>query len=115
MTYFNHILKPYLSEKVFREFITGTGVGPILKSLSISYKSPVWYPDSVIIGTRVIPESIQRDRFTQEFVVVSQAQEKVVAQGNAVGVTYDYRKLSKVDIPKEILDAYKQGDGSFQK
>ena len=36
--------------------------------------------------------------------------ERVVAEGDAVVVTYDYRIFKKAPIPQEIIDAFHKGE-----
>eukprot|EP00842_Homolaphlyctis_polyrhiza_P000796 jgi/Hompol1/1717/HPOL_000256-RA len=112
MAYFEQILKPYLEPKLYKEFVSGIGIGPIIKSVSIKYRLPGYYPDLVTIALRVRPEDVLKDRVTQTFVIVSHAQEAVIAEGNSVVVMYDYRKGCKTDIPSEILAAHKKGEAA---
>ncbi|KAI8924690.1 HotDog domain-containing protein [Entophlyctis helioformis] len=112
LAYFDQVLKPFLPQQAYHGFINGTGIGPIVKSVSVTYRAPVWYPDIITVATRVPPESLKRDRFTQTFVMVSHAQQRVVADGDAVIVLYDYAKGAKTDVPEALLAAYHAGEAA---
>lgn len=43
--------------------------------------------------------------------MVSHAQERVVAEGECVVVTFDYREQRKAHIPDEVIEAWKIGEG----
>ncbi|KAJ3277605.1 hypothetical protein HK104_003167, partial [Borealophlyctis nickersoniae] len=111
IAYFDHILAPHLSRTAYTSFIRARGVGPILKSTTVNYRRPVTYPDTVSVGVRVPREKVGKDRFTQEFVIVSHKEEKVVCDGECVVVTFDYKTGKKADIPKEVLEAFEIGEG----
>ncbi|KNC96594.1 YbgC/YbaW family acyl-CoA thioester hydrolase [Spizellomyces punctatus DAOM BR117] len=111
IAYFDQIIKPHLSETAYTSFITARGVGPIAKSVLCKYRAPVMYPDTVTVAVRIDPSSVKKDRFTQSAVIVSHAQERVVAEGECVVVSFDYKGQKKADIPKEIINAWKKGEG----
>ena len=106
LAYFEQVLSKHLTPKTRIEFMTGKGIGPIVKNVSITYRAPTWYPDTVTVACRIPKESLSKDRFIQEFIVVSHAQERIVADGTTLVVIYDYKKHCKTDIPQEILDAF---------
>ena len=83
-----------------------TGIGPILGSTSCRFKLPLTYPDTVSVGARTT--SIEEDRFTMRYVVVSHRHEKVAAEGDAVIVMYDYKKGGKTSIPDVIRKRLKE-------
>lgn len=103
MAYFDQVVRPRMkSDREYQEFCSGATVGPIIKSVNCNYRQPVNYPDTVLMASRVPLESIKSDRFVQAYVAVSLEGECIVADGEAVVVTYDYRKLAKADMPREI-------------
>ncbi|KAI8850440.1 HotDog domain-containing protein [Chytridium lagenaria] len=110
IAYFDQVVGRHLSQSNYDGFIKGKKVGPILKSASIKYLAPVEYPDTLTVGVRVGRETIGRDRFTQLFKAVSHKLGRVVAEGEAVIVTYDYENKKKADIPKAVLDAISKVD-----
>jgi acyl-CoA thioester hydrolase len=70
-----------------------TGMGVILASTSCRFKTPVTYPDTILVGTRVC--ALATDRIMIENLAVSREQGVVVAEGKAVIVSYDYEKKRK--------------------
>jgi acyl-CoA thioesterase FadM len=78
------VLRPILGTKEFLDFVNGQGLGPILKSISINYRAPTWFPDEIIIATRIKMDSLKSDRFTQECIMISEAQEITVASSGNI-------------------------------
>ncbi|MFT7580233.1 MAG: acyl-CoA thioester hydrolase [Myxococcota bacterium] len=74
------------------------GIGPILTSTSCRFKAPLRYPDEVQVGARVV--SVGRTSFKMEYRLVSIALHKVVAEGTAIVVAFDYTAERKVVIPE---------------
>ena len=64
------------------------------------------FPDSLVIGTRIVPESIRVDRFDQRFLLFSVARDAPVAHGTVTAVTFDFSLGKKIDIPLFLLEAY---------
>ena len=78
-------------------------VGPILASTSCRFRRPVAFPDTVTVGVRVT--SVEEDRFTHAYTVVSAARGEVVAEGEGVVVSYDYGAGRKATIPEQVRTA----------
>ncbi len=72
-------------------------IGPILASTQCRYKKPLYYPDQIILGTKVT--SVQEDRFTMMHAVWSEKEQLIVAEGEGVLVSYDYELKTKVALP----------------
>lgn len=72
-------------------------IGPILASTGCRFKRPLYYPDKIAIGARV--KSIQEDRFTVWHTVWSEREQEIVAEGDAVIVSFDYATKKKVPLP----------------
>lgn len=83
-----------------------TGIGPILGSTSCRYKIPLTYPDTVSVGAKTI--SVEEDRFTMKYVVVSHRHQKIAAEGEGVVVMYNYREGKKTNIPDAIRQRLSQ-------
>jgi acyl-CoA thioester hydrolase len=92
----------YFEKLGILEYMEATGVGPILASTSCRFKIPLTYPDTVYIGTRV--PTIENDRFTMEYVVVSRNHQRVAAEGNGLIVCFNYNDNKKVSIPGELKE-----------
>ncbi|KAH7905064.1 HotDog domain-containing protein [Hygrophoropsis aurantiaca] len=90
-----------------RAMLSGKGVSFILKSISVNFRRPVVYPDTLLIGHKaVLPESnpsastptkSSRTSFRLSAVAYSYAQRAIVADSDSVIVWYDYDKLTKCD------------------
>ncbi|MEW6335669.1 MAG: thioesterase family protein [Thermodesulfobacteriota bacterium] len=107
--YFESARIAYFEKINVMDYMTETGVGPILAEISCKYKIPLTYPDKVLIGTRVV--DIREDRFIMKHLVVSAKHRKAAAEGDGVIVTFDYREGKKVAVPadmkRRILDMEK--------
>lgn len=65
------------------------GVGPILARLSIDYRRPVTYPDTLVVQTAVV--RIGKSSFTMSNRMSSKAQGVEVATTEDICVLFDYR------------------------
>jgi acyl-CoA thioester hydrolase len=82
------------------EYMEETGVGPILASTNCRFKIPLTYPDTVSIGTRI--STMEEDRFTMDYLVVSHKHQKVAADGSGLIVCFNYNENKKAPIPAEL-------------
>jgi len=92
--------------------IKGQGVSLILKSLSIKFKRPVTYPDTLLIAHKpYIPTSVHRLRFhfNCRATMYSYSQLAVVAESDSELVWYDYENLKKCDPGSEAWDVVVRG------
>lgn len=90
----------YLDRIGFREAAVHGGVGPILGSTACRFRRALEYPDTVRVGARVA--ELGDDRFTHEYVVVSEAVGGVAAEGEGVIVAYDYGRGRKATLPEAV-------------
>ncbi len=79
----------YLSRIGLMDRMRDEGVGPILARLSIDYRRPVTFPDTVRVG--VGTTAIGNSSFTMSFRIWSEAQQAEVASGEQIIVLFDYR------------------------
>ncbi|MFQ5649719.1 MAG: acyl-CoA thioesterase [bacterium] len=98
--YFESARIAYFERINYIQFTEEQGLGPILASTHCTFKYPLTYPDRVTVATKV--SEIQEDRFTMDYLVLSQASGKVAAQGQGLVVSYDYRNRKKALLPIEI-------------
>jgi acyl-CoA thioester hydrolase len=82
------------------DFERPMGIGPILGYVTCRYIRPLTYPDRLRIGVRVT--KLEDDRFTQDYVLVSQAEGEVAAVGQGIVVAYDYDRASRATLPPEV-------------
>ncbi|MHA1994788.1 MAG: acyl-CoA thioesterase [Candidatus Hodarchaeales archaeon] len=76
-------------------------IGPILASTSAKFIKPLFYPDKLLVGTRVT--SISSTKFTMDYLIHS---EKVgtAAVGEGVIVVLDYQTSTKVPLPENVKE-----------
>ena len=98
--YFENVRIAYLERTGHMESMKKTGLGIILAETQCRFRVPLIYPDTVTLGTRL--KSLGHDRFTMEYGVFSQGQQKLAATGEGLIVSYDYPNRRKVAIPREI-------------
>jgi acyl-CoA thioester hydrolase len=93
----------YLNRAGLLEMLAGDGIGPILASIECRFKAPVVYPDSVVIGTRIV--EMGEDRMIFDHRIVSRSLGRVVAEGRGLMVTYDYTHKRKAPLPESLRRA----------
>lgn len=98
--YFESARIEYLDRCGFLESFDSRGVGAILHSTSCRFRRALTYPDTVLVGGRAA--EVGEDRFLMEYRVVSIGQEAVVAEGDGVVVSFDYREGTKTALPGEV-------------
>lgn len=79
---------------------TMIGAGMILHSIDCRFRIPLTYPDTVTVGARIT--KIEPFRVTMHQIVVSHQYGKIAAEGSALMVGYDYKKLEKAPIPESV-------------
>lgn len=98
--YFENARVAYFERIKMMEFMTESGVGPILASIQCRFLAPLIYPDMVSIGSWV--SEVGEDRFKMKLRIISRRLSRIAADGEALMVTYDYRNNRKVPIPAEM-------------
>ncbi|KAJ3406582.1 hypothetical protein HDU80_010879 [Chytriomyces hyalinus] len=102
--YLDWVLGSHLNEQDYRNFIDGKLVGIVLKSVSLKYRRPVVYPDTVTIGIKLGP--VNSDRFDHVCCIVSHKYEAVVAEGVATLVFFDHVTGAKAKAaPHNVVEA----------
>lgn len=111
--YFESARIAYFQKLNVIDLMTRTGIGPILAATSCRFKTPLTYPDTVLVGAKVT--KMEEDRFTMEYCVVSTKHQKIAAEGNGEIVAFNYRENRKAVVPEElklqILDLEKSVKG----
>ncbi len=98
--YFESARIAYFEKIRYMETMNATGLGPILASARCDFRRPLTYPDKIFVGTRV--SEVGTDRFVMQFRIVSEKMQKIVAEGDGLIVSYNYREQQKAPIPEEI-------------
>lgn len=100
--YFESVRVAYLEKIDFITLAETDGIGPILAATQCRYKVPLTYPDTIRVGARA--HRVEKDRFFMKYTVVSRKHGKIAAEGEAEIVAYDYRSLSKAEIPETVVN-----------
>lgn len=98
--YFESARIAYFERLDMMDMMSNTGIGPILASTSCRFRLPLVYPDKLLLGAKVT--NIGEDRFMMSHRVFSTKHQKVAADGDALVVTFDYRKNKKAPVPDEL-------------
>jgi acyl-CoA thioester hydrolase len=101
--YFESARICYLERCRFVESYDRDKVGAILHSTSCRFRSPLFYPDTAVVGTRAAQVGV--DRFTMSYEMASESQNAVVAEGTGIVVSYDYVAREVVPIPDYVREA----------
>ncbi|OAX37106.1 hypothetical protein K503DRAFT_801505 [Rhizopogon vinicolor AM-OR11-026] len=83
-------------EERVKAMLAGQGVSIILKSITVNFRRPVTFPDTLLVGHRPIISS-SRTQFTLNAVLYSYSQQAIVADSDGAFVWYDYDTLKKRD------------------
>ena len=75
-------------------------VGPILSFQSCKYKTPLTYPDIIHIGAKI--ETIEGSKIIIKHAIVSKKLNRIVAEGDAHLIWYDYENQKRAVIPDNI-------------
>jgi len=103
----------YFKEIGFLKNMDDVGIGPILASTKCKYIKPITYPDTAIIGAKVI--EIKEDRFSMEYAISSVNKKVIAALGKANVVSYNYKENKKVKLPEEIKGNIVKLEGTLEK
>ncbi len=93
----------YLERCGFIESYDRDKIGAILHSTSCRYRTPLFYPDTAVVGTRAT--QVDEDRFTMAYLLVSEREGAVAAEGTGVVVSYDYNVRRVAPIPAQVRAA----------
>lgn len=86
----------------FREGGGNGDIGPILASTHCRFRKPLEYPDTVLVGARVV--ELSDDRFTMEYRLVSMRLDALAAEGGGVVVAFDYKRATKAAVPARVRE-----------
>ena len=98
--YFESARIAYFERIDYLQKMEETGIGPILASTQCKFKRPLSYPDKVTVGAKI--SNIEEDRFVMEYAVYGHRLQNIVAEGQGLVVSYNYREMTKVPLDEEI-------------
>ena len=110
--YFESARVEYLAKCGFLRAWEDERIGAILHSTGCRFRRPLYHPDTAIVGGRAV--EMEDDRFTMEYLVISEVSGEVAAEGAGVVVSYDYDARRKCPIPVNVaatIRALEDGDG----
>ena len=81
--------------------VGGVSTLPILARTECTYKRPVTFPDTLMIGFSSQAINSERGDFKHHYVVYSKAQQQVVSTGEADLVAYDYKDKKRQPVPDD--------------
>lgn len=83
-----------------QQFMSGVGIGPIMRSCELAWRYPMRYPDTISVAYKV--SWIGEDRFGLKGIIISHNARKVAARIDEVLVTvnYDDGGTYKVQVPE---------------
>jgi acyl-CoA thioester hydrolase len=105
--YFETARMKYFEETGFIETMEKDAIGPILASTSAKFIKPLFYPDTVIAGTRVT--SIEPTQFIMEYIVESKSK-GIAALGDAKMVVYNYKSSERTVLPDSVKNKIREID-----
>jgi acyl-CoA thioester hydrolase len=74
-------------------------VGFVVAEVSCRYKVPLTYPDDIVVGAYILPETRTETSIELYQMVYSQKLQRIAAEGRARLVSYDYDLLRKAPLP----------------
>src|SRR5271166_1646642 len=92
--YFENARAAYLEKLDWQAYLKATGIGPIVATAQARFRRAVTFPDSLWVGARIT--TLDKDRYTMDYRIVSKKLADVVTHGETVVVTFDYRENKKV-------------------
>lgn len=90
----------------------GSGVGPIMASLGMTFRKPLNFPDEIALGCKCSSVDLDSGKFVLTHAVYSQEHDAIVAVGDGVCVPYDFDTWKRVrTFPEEWLKKIVELDG----
>ncbi|MFW9847452.1 MAG: acyl-CoA thioesterase [Candidatus Thorarchaeota archaeon] len=105
--YFETARIRYFEEIGFIETMEENSIGPILASASAKFIKPLFYPDTVTVGTRVT--SIEPSQFIMEYIIESKSK-GIAALGESKMVVYDYKASKRTNLPDTVRNKIREID-----
>ncbi|MFX1482944.1 MAG: acyl-CoA thioesterase [Promethearchaeota archaeon] len=107
LKYFETARIRYFEETGFIETMEKNSIGPILASTSVKFIRPLFYPDTVTVGTRVT--SVESTQFIMEYIIESRSK-GIAAIGEDKMVVYDYKSSERTTLPDTVRNKIREID-----
>jgi acyl-CoA thioester hydrolase len=105
--YFETARIKYFEKAGFIETMEKNSIGPILANISAKFIKPLFYPDTVTVGTRVT--SIEPTQFIMEYIIESKSK-GIAAIGESKIVVYDYKSAERTTLPDTVRNKIREID-----
>jgi acyl-CoA thioester hydrolase len=105
--YFETARIKYFEKAGFIETMEKKSIGPILASISAKFIKPLFYPDTVTVGTRVT--SVEPTQFIMEYIIESKSK-GIAAIGESKIVVYDYKSSERTTLPDTVRSKIREID-----
>ena len=105
--YFETARIKYFEKVGFIETMEKNSIGPILASISAKFIKPLFYPDTLTVGTRVT--STESTEFIMEYIIESKSK-GIAAVGESKIVVYDYKSSKRVALPDIVRNKIREID-----
>ena len=105
--YFETARIKYFEKAGFLETMEKDSIGPILASISAKFIKPLFYPDTVTVGSRVT--SIEPTQFMMEYIIESKSK-GIAALGESKMVVYDYKSSRRTALPDIVRNKIREID-----
>ena len=105
--YFETARIKYFEKAGFIETMEKNSIGPILANISAKFIKPLFYPDTVTVGTRVT--SIEPTQFIMEYIIESKSK-GIAAIGESKIVVYDYKSAERTTLPDTVRERIREID-----
>ena len=114
LTYFEQARIAYLIELgLFTKDQSFMEIGVILVDVHITYHEPVYFGQKIKVGVHI--SKMGNKSMTWEQNIEDAETRKVLAKGEVIMVTYDYREEKTVSIPQEWQEKIKAFEGLIQR
>jgi len=114
LTYFEQARIAYLIELgLFTKDQSFMEIGVILADVHITYHEPVYFGQKIKVGVHI--SKMGNKSMTWEQNIEDAETRKVLAKGEVIMVTYDYREEKTVSIPQEWQEKIKAFEGLIQR
>ncbi|MFW9850550.1 MAG: acyl-CoA thioesterase [Candidatus Thorarchaeota archaeon] len=105
--YFETARIKYFEKIGFIATMEKDAIGPILATASAKFIKPLFYPDTVTVGTRV--SSIQPTEFIMEYIIESKSK-GIIALGDSKLVVYNYKTSKRTTLPDIVRNKIRDID-----
>ncbi|KAK8844738.1 hypothetical protein IAR55_006588 [Kwoniella newhampshirensis] len=102
-----------LPEGSIRDMLLARGTGFILKDISIKYKAPVTYPDTMMITNKLHTILSERASFGLTHIAWSLKDQRVAALCDSTIVMYDYDNIKKGVMSDEFRRVLERVEASY--